>query len=563
MSGKARIVAIRITLLLGVMAWSRVPGSAQQVFQMRRGVSLPLAQIPQDCPVIGGFKPIPVFPTFPTGLVLTPPQAQLGPAVEGIDPSLQGFTLGPIAGNTTSSSSAGQGVDLPGFNVTGVPPDPNGSPGTTSAVSGSKYIQWVNTCVSVFDTNGKVLYGPTQGKLLFTGFGGACEESNNGDPIAQFDKAAKRWVLTQFAQLETNIFPTVECLAVSQSDDALGAYNLYELKFSAFNDYPKLGVWPDAYYMSFNMFSLTTGNFLGPRACALDRSAMLAGNPATAICFQLSAGTPANPCLGVPETLLPSDLDGSTAPPNGSPNFYLNLNRCDTDAAGQARSLQLRRFHVDFGTPANSRFGPPIRIAVTPFTPPARTVVPQKGTAQRLDTLGDRLMYRVAYRNFPNANPAHESLVLNHSVSLNGTIGVRWYEIRKPAGAPVAFQQSTFQPNANFRWMGSIAMDKLGDMAVGYSTSGNGINPQINYTGRLSGDALNTLQNEAVIQLGGGSQMPTAMFPLGANRWGDYSSMSIDPEDDCTFWYTNEYLKADGNFNWSTRIAKIKFNACM
>ena len=390
---------------------------------------------------------------------------------------------------------------------------------------------------------GALVSGPVLGKNLFAALGGACASNNDGDPIAQYDKDANRWVMTQFSVSTT---PYLQCVAVSQTSDATGAYNLYAFNYgNQFPDYPKLGVWPpDAYYISFNIFN-NGSSFAGSKVCAYDRNAMLAGTPATQICFQLSSSFGG---------LLPSDLDGSIAPPADSPNFILNF---------ASNSLNLWKFHVDFATPANSTFTGPTNIPVAPFSRAGS--VAQPGTRQTLDALSDRLMYRLAYRHFADG---HEALVVNHSVNVAGTTkkgghaGVRWYELRNPAGGtmadgtPVVYQQGTYAPDSTSRWMGSIAMDKVGNIALGYSASSSSFFPSIRYTGRLPTDPLGTMQSENVILAGGGSQLPT----LG--RWGDYSSMTIDPVDDCTFFYTNEYLKSSGVFNWSTLIASFKFPSC-
>ncbi len=450
--------------------------------------------------------------------------------VSGVDPVVQ-TTVGPLVGTTVAFQFAGVGNGDYGFAPNAAPPDTNGAAGST------QFVQWVNESFAVFNkSTGALEFGPVAGNTLWSGFGGGCQTNNDGDIIAQYDKAANRWVLTQFSVSTT---PFLQCVAVSTTSDATGTYSRYAFAMPNFPDYPKLGVWPDAYYMSFNMFS---GNsFVGARACALDSASMRAGNPATSVCFQLSSSFGG---------LLPSDLDGSTAPPAGSPNYFLNFG---------ANSLNLWKFHVDFATPGNSTLTGPTNIGVAAFTDACGggTCVPQSGTRQLLDSLGDRLMYRLAYRNFTT----HESLVVNHSVRVgtsrkNPFTGVRWYELRNPGGTPTVFQQGTFAPDANFRWMGSIGMDKLGNIAVGYSVSSSQIHPAIRYTGRLSTDPLGTLAAEASIIEGGGSQTRSL------NRWGDYSSIAIDPVDDCTFWYTTEYLKTNGTFNWSTRIASFKFPSC-
>jgi hypothetical protein len=264
---------------------------------------------------------------------------------------------------------------------------------------------------------------------------------------------------------------------------------------------------------------------------------MLAGASATQVCFQQGTSVAG---------LLPSDLDGSTPPPSGAPNFLLSYG---------TNRLNLFKFHVDFATPSNSTFTGPTRISVASFSPACGggVCIPQQGTSQQLDSLSGNLMHRLAYRNFGD----HEALVANHSVVAGQSVGVRWYEIRNPSGTPALHQQGTFAPDSSYRWMGSIGMDHVGSIALGYSVSSGSMHPSIAFTGRDPADPLNNLRTESTIQTGGGSQTG------GLNRWGDYSSMAIDPVDDCTFWYTNQYLKSDGSFNWSTRIATFKFDGCI
>jgi hypothetical protein len=419
----------------------------------------------------------------------------------------------------------GLGNGALGFTPNAAPPDTNGAVGAT------QYVQWVNESFAVFNkSTGALIAGPTAGNSLWSGFGGGCQNNNDGDPIVTYDKAANRWVFSQFSVSTT---PFLQCVAVSTTSDATGTYNRYSFQYSNFDDYPKMGVWTDAYYITFNMFSNV---FVGADACAYDRNAMLAGQPATQVCFQQG-----NSVGG----LLPSDLDGSTAPPAGSPNFMVFFG---------SNNLNLFKFHVDFATPGNSTFTGPTVIPVAAFTPLCNggTCVPQPGTNQQLDSLADRLMYRLAYRNFGT----HESLVVNHSVVAGSSGGVRWYELQNPNGTVTLAQQSTFAPDSDFRWMGSIAMDKSGDMALGYSVSSSSTSPSIRFTGRAASDPANTMQAETTIINGTGSQTG------GLNRWGDYSAMQIDPVDDCTFWYTQEYMKTTGSFNWNTRIANFKFPNC-
>jgi hypothetical protein len=343
---------------------------------------------------------------------------------------------------------------------------------------------------------------------------------------------AQRWIFSQFSVSTT---PYLQCIAVSTTSDATGTYNRYSFQYSNFDDYPKMSVWSDAYYETFNIFAGGT-TFVGADACAYNRAAMLAGTAATQVCFQQGTSVGG---------LLPADIDGTTAPPAGSPNYLMYFG---------TNTLNLYKFHVDFVNTANSTFTGPTVINVAAFSPlcAGGTCVPQPSTTQKLDSLADRLMYRLAYRNFGT----HESLVVNHSVVAGSGGGVRWYEIQNPSGTPVVAQQSTFAPDSNYRWMGSVAMDQAGDLALGYSLASSTVSPSIRFAGRVPTDPASTLEAEVSIVSGSGSQTGSL------SRWGDYSAMQVDPVDDCTFWFTEEYMKTTGSFNWNTRIANFKFPGC-
>lgn len=448
------------------------------------------------------------------------------------DSALQDFASPSIA-ITAGLNFDGIGQGVYGHTVNVAPPD------TTGDVGATQYVQWVNLKFAVFDkASGGLIYGPVNGNTLWSGFGGPCQTSNDGDPLVQYDQLADRWVLTQFA-VPGGAAGYHQCVAVSQTSDATGAYNRYQFDYTAFNDYPHMGVWPDGYYITYNMFGSVS--FQGAKVCAFDRANMLAGLPATQQCFQLSTAFGG---------LLPADLDGSTLPPAGAPNYVLNFG---------TSKLNLWKFHVDWTTPANSTFTGPTAIPVAAFSTACAggTCIPQPSTRQQLDSLGDRLMYRLAYRNFGT----HENLVVNHSVKV-GTArkdpytGVRWYELRNPNGAVNVFQQGTFSPDTNYRWMGSAAMDKVGNLAIGYSISSATIKPSIRFAARSPLDPAGTLGSETSIQVGTGSQLSNL------ERWGDYSTLSVDPVDGCTMWFTTEYLKADGTFNWNTRIGSFKLQGC-
>lgn len=455
--------------------------------------------------------------------------------------------FGATAMPATTVNFEGMGDGLAGYNVNSAPPDTNGDVGL------SHYVEVVNTDIAVFSKTGTLAPGfPKQMNSLWAGFGGDCQTHNDGDPTVNYDQLADRWVLAQFAVFGAS---NLECVAVSTTGDPTGAYNRYAFSFgsSDFNDYPKLAVWPDAYYATYNIF----GAAFSGRVCAMDRTNMLAGNAATQQCFDDDADG----------GLLAADLDGTTLPPGGSPEFVMQMswNNFNSTSA-KLNDLKLWKFHVDFATPANSTFTGPIIVPGAVYglacaTKSRGACIKEPGTTTKLESLSDRLMHRLAYRNFGT----HESLVANHAARLkdkpgNVKTGIHWYEVRDPNGSPAVFQEQTYSPDsATARWMGSIAMDKQGNMALGFSVSNKKANifPGIRYTGRLVADALGQMtQGEAVMVNGSGSQT------FGLQRWGDYSDMTVDPSDDCTFWYTNEYMTQNGQFNWHTRIASFKFPGC-
>ncbi|MEO5722696.1 MAG: PKD domain-containing protein, partial [Chthoniobacterales bacterium] len=422
------------------------------------------------------------------------------------------------------------GIPFPGVGCNCAPPDTNGEVGAT------QYVQMVNEALQVFDkSNGNSLLGPVGIQSVWAGFGGVCETGGSGDPIVLYDQLANRWVITQFAGSP----PTHECIAVSQTSDATGAYFRYDFTLGTnFFDYPHLAVWIDGYYMADNVFNAGGTAFLGTQAFVFDRAKMLAGLPATFISPGLTPGGANN------EYFLPADIDGNNLPTAGARAPFV-----ETPGTGNGNTYKTWHFHADFVTPANSTFtvfASPPAAGYTALCPSTRACVPELGAAAALDGIGDRLMYRLAYRKFADG---HDAVVGNLSVSSGGVAGVRWFELRNVNAGPLTvFQESTYQPDTTWRWMGSAAMDKDGNMALGFSASSATINPQLRYAGRLVSDPLNTLaQGEATLFAGTGSQTGTG------NRWGDYSGLTIDPVDDSTFWYTNEYYATTGTFNWRTR----------
>ena len=425
-----------------------------------------------------------------------------------------------------------------------LPPDTNGDVGP------DHYVQMINLSFAVWDKTGILLYGPANNNTLWSGFGGPCETYNNGDPTVLYDHKADRWLMSQFA-IPGGTTGYHECIAISQTGDPTGAWYRYDFLISntKTNDYPKFGIWPDAYYMSVNQFD--AGSWAGAGAVAFERSKMLLGQSARMIYFDLAL---VDLNLG---GMLPSHMDGSTLPPTGSPNYFVQF---DDDAWGYPQDqLEIWRFHVDWTTPANSTFTGPTLLATAAFDSNlcsySRNCIPQPGTTARVDAISDRLMYRLQYRNFGT----HQSMVVNHTVDAGvDHAGIRWYELRNSDAGWTIYQQGTYAPDSDHRWMGSIAMDSMGNIALGYSVSSNNTYPSIRYTGRLVTDPPGILpQAEATLIAGSGAQTQ----PSG--RWGDYSSISVDPSDDCTFWYTQEYFQTTSPVGWQTRIGSFAFPSCL
>jgi subtilisin-like proprotein convertase family protein len=453
-----------------------------------------------------------------------------GARVRREDPVVQS-ALGTALIPTPITTFEGMGTGLAGFTVNSAPPDTDGDIGP------NHYVQVVNSGITIFNRSGAKLLGPMNTNTLWNGFSGACATTNDGDATVRYDRIANRWVVAQFS-VNGGSGPFYQCIAVSTTADPTGTWNRYQFSYSGFDDYPKMGLWPDAYYFTFNMFNASGTSFLGGKACAMDRAKMLTGAAATMQCFDTGTAYGG---------LLPADLDGPTLPPAGAPNYHLALNTSTT--------LAFWKFHVDWTTPASSTFTGPTNITVASYAQLCNggTCVVQPGTTNKLDALSDRLMNRLVYRNFGD----HEALAVSHAVTAGTSGGVRFYEIRSPGTTPTVYQQGTYAPDSAYRWMSSVAFDKSGNMGLGFAVSSSSISPGIRYTGRNVTDALGTMgAGEATLIAGAGAQTGTL------TRWGDYSSLNIDPVDDCTFWYTQEYISANGSFNWRTRVGSFKFPTC-
>jgi hypothetical protein len=450
-------------------------------------------------------------------------------------------------------------------NCSCLPPDTNGEAGLT------QYVEMVNTSFAIYSKAGAVLRLATDIDQLWAGTNSECATHNEGDPVVVYDQLANRWLLSQFIAQPASGEQYGECIALSTSGDATGTYYLYTFLFGSdvFYDYPHFGVWPDGYYMTANEFPSTSVTSAGTGAFVFERSQMLQGKPARVIFFDESQH---NPPGGQYIGQLPGDLDGS-ATVAGAPNFVAEVD----DPSGippnlpdAGFDLRLWKYHVDWSNPANSTFGnngsPNYTLPVAPFVR-AQCVyghgdcVPQKGGPEQLDVLGDRLMYRLPVRVLAGGT---FSILLNHTVKSPEQAGIRWYEARVPkSGAASIYQQGTYAPtdsdtNPLWRWMGSIAMDHSGDIALGFSASGPNDYPSVRYTGRNVGAALGQMtQTEQVAYTGLGPQTQVE------GRWGDYSDLTVDPSDDCTFWYAQEYLDSDLIFgSWRTRIVSFRFPGC-
>jgi hypothetical protein len=441
-------------------------------------------------------------------------QPQAGPIFDGIGLGLAG-TTGAL------------------FEVEFMPPDAQGDIGP------NHFVQIVNMSFAVFSRSGQVLLGPLSTNTLFAGFGGPCETSGAGDGVVLYDPLADRWLITQFAVSRPSATPFWECVAVSRTPDPTGQWARYAYTYEYFNDYPKLGVWPDGYYVTYNLFTdERSDQFRGVLFCAFDRTRMLAGEPAAQQCATINDSS---------SGVTPADFDGTLLPPAGEPNVAVSY---------ASSALRLYSYHVDWTAPGNSSVDS-VEVKVAPFAIPCSNsisggCVPQPARAPPLDALSDRMMYRAAYRNFGD----HEALVANHTVVAGSSAGVRWYELRDPAGSPSVYQQGTYAPDSGWRWMGSAALDRAGNIGLGFSLSGEQTQPSIGYTGRTPSDPLGVMgQGEALAAAGQGTQ-------TGSVRWGDYTNLSVDPVDECTFWYANQYLVGQGPFNWRTRIFTFLLPGC-
>ena len=440
----------------------------------------------------------------------------------GADPAWQLKYSKPLLNRSINQSFEGMGNS--GVN----PPDPCMDVGPNHVIqmingSGGAYFE-------IFDRTGNQLQAQTYFDS-FTSIGGL------GDPIVLYDQAADRWMMSEFSATGN-----LMVVAVSQTSDPMGSWYIYSYQANNFPDYPKFGIWPNAY--------IVTTNENSPNVYALDRTAMLSGNAGTAQDFSVSSyGTISF------QALTPVDWDGSTAPPSNEPAMVMRM--ADDAWANNLNQDQLELFEVDidFNNAANSSLTLVQSIATDPFDThlcgyTAFACIPQQGSSTTLDPLREVIMNRIQYRKFSN----HETMVLCHVTDVTGNdrAGIRWYELRRTTGDWSIYQQGTYSPDDESRWMASIAINADGSIGLAYSTSSSNSYPSLKYTGRKECDPLGIMtEPETVIVAGGAAN--------GSNRYGDYASMSVDPVDN-EFWFTGQYVPATGG--WSTRLAKFDIESC-
>ena len=416
-----------------------------------------------------------------------------------------------------------------------LPPDTDGDVGP------NHYFQIVNLSFAIYDKTGNKLLGPLPNSSIWSGMP---HNSNDGDPIVLYDEVNDRYLVSQFSLPNTS-GPYWEMVAVSQTNDPTGSWYRYEFQYSNMPDFPKLGIWSDAIYMTANMFAGGSSP-AGTSYSAFEKDSIYAG-AASARLVMFTLGN------GDPFSALPADCDGAY-PPAGTPEFF---------AYQQNQHIRIYGFHVDWTTTSNSTFGELIQLPVSSYAvwPFAAQIIPQPGTGVKLDPLSyGGIQNRFAFRKFND----HWSMVSNSTVNVSGIAGIRWYELRNDGTDPAnwsIYQQSTYAPDNNFRWAGSMSMDSIGNIALGYSMSSSSVYPSIMFTGRAATDPLDTMTvAETAIKIGGGSQ--TYVYS-GRARWGDYSAMAADPTAIGKFWYTNQYYTTTSAMSWKTRIAGFSFNFLM
>jgi hypothetical protein len=455
----------------------------------------------------------------------------------------------------------GHGIGLVGPHGVGGGNNPSDN---SMAVGPNHIVETVNSRLAVytkrgslFDKSGTVLFGPIGTNVLFAGFGGECELAPNGDAVVRYDQLADRWLYVMpLFRRAVKVPPGKQeapygmCYAVSAGENPLGPYHRYYYERDLFPDYPRPAIWPDGYYVPTSTGDnlLPDGRLPEKHACVVERDKMLQGLPAREQCIII---TDVN-------FLNNADIDGRGLPPAGAPNIMMATGgaqlRNDFDDDG----IYYWKFHVDWDNPENTGVSGPLKIDVAPYhylcDGQLTRCVPQPDTDMRLDAQGDKIMQRLVYRNVNGS----QSIVAVHSVNTAaGGGGVRWYEFRlNDTGDPVLHQQSTYAPDSLYRWMASPGMDRQGNIGIGYSFGGTPNYPGQRFAGRLAEDAPGQLTFHETILVEGQAAQTSGL------RWQDYTQLSMDPTDDCTFWYVGDYLKT-GAPSYTTRIGAFRLPACL
>ena len=508
-----------------------------------------------------------------------------GPLAEGVGYSPDGALQSALPAATIPSTLANfEGLsNQDNFNIFGFrvnPPDPNGDVGPNN------YVEMINLVFGVYDKSGNLLLGPVDTGTLWDNFAVPDCTDPSGDPVVLYDQLTDRWILSQFTTSGMNPdgsfngLPFYNCVAISQTGDPTGAYYRYAFitdqdgsTSTFFPDYPKYGVWRDSYVLTSRDFG--SADEYGISVYGLEKNKMVNGEPARAAHFFIDGNDPATlPLVG--DGLLPADIDGSKKPKSDATIPIVGTQDAGASYGAAFDALNIWDLDVKWRSTPVASLVLNTQLPTAPFDSiypcggnpgqTSRDCLPQPGVGatatNRLDILSyrQRPTFRLAYRNFDT----YESLVTNQSVeALPGIAGSRWYEIRRVGNTYSIQQQGTFAPNDGIhRWMGSVAQDKKGDMALGYSVvDGTSVYPGIRYTGRLAGDPAGQMTlGEGTVIDGSGIQRTTN------SRWGDYTDLTVDPTDDCTFWYVNEYYTLAGQISstagWQTRIASFKLPGC-
>jgi hypothetical protein len=477
---------------------------------------------------------------------VAPPAVTIPPAAVAVEQVEQG--TGPAPTQVASFDGLGAGFEGPQGKADARNPSDN-----SLGVGPNEIVQIVNSRLAIFTKKGskypetgKPLFGPVVTNTLFAGFGGPCEKQISGDAVVRYDQLADRWlfVLPIFRKPSDDPnAPYGMCYAVSTGPDPMGNYYRYEFHRPLFPDYPRPAIWTNGYYLP----SSTGDTVIQKHACAADRAKMLLGESANEQCVIVD---------GV-SFLNFADIDGRRLPPAGMPEIVMADGGTQLHNVFEDDGIYVWKFSVNWDDPTRTQLSGPQKIDVAPYhflcNGQLSKCVPQPGTDTRLDSQGDKLMQRLSYRNFGH----YQSILASHSIDTRaGGGGVRWYEFRlDKSGTVKLFQQGTYAPDGSYRWMPSIAMDRKGDIGVGYSFGDSSTYPGQRFAARLAGDPKGQMTlHEAVVAEGEASQANTL-------RWEDYTTLDVDPSDDCTFWYVGDYLKK-GEENYSTRIGGYHLPGC-